>query len=543
MKHCVPIIIMLLLAAPIAEAFAGSDVHSRHAGWCKKKKKKKKAQGEDETPKNEVESTQEGAESGEEDTSKVDEEQKRVEEAKKKIEAEGRKESQITPGTASRWSNRGAMTPIVAEVPITAPLPERAVPVVAGTVETPGQPLLGNEELLQARLYFFGYHLATSGQDTVYKDDPTQNPGATTLVPTTRSFDLFRGRASMNYERMAGSNFGTHLDLEYRTKASGNIPTDHRVNELYLSYGLTDFRRSGGPDFGVALGRVAIREAGYAQTDGIALRMRIGPDINFGAFGGVTGNPYGYNWLTKQNEEFSSGWLRGGAFIAYRTPRIFANVAGVATFANSPSPDEVAATGMQPKSGLDRLYLYGDASYLATESVNLFATGWIDFIGGLPIQNLHLVASYAPSEEVNLRLALGRFSTIVYDISTAYTYSVDRFSNTMGVGISPNTVILDENGTPIVPYNAALATAMYDSIEANAGYRFTREIEGYLNADVIIRDTSKTDEVNVMATGATLQFSSLRLVPSVGARYRNPLLFDASAQLAYIVDQVSLARA
>src|SRR5262249_30052522 len=162
-------------------------------------------------------------------------------------------------------------------------------------------------EVLQARLYFYGYHLATKGQDFVYKDMTNTPIGATTLLAgQNRTFDLYRGRASLHYEHIAASDFGAHLDLESRPRPSGNIPTDHRINEAYVSYGLTDVRRPGGLDYGIAVGRVAIREAGYAQADGGAVRLRLGPDLNLGAFGGFTGNPYGYNWLLTQNQEFST---------------------------------------------------------------------------------------------------------------------------------------------------------------------------------------------------------------------------------------------
>lgn len=456
---------------------------------------------------------------------RAEEEERRVREAKKKLEIEGRKRSQITPGSASRWSNRGAMTPVVSEVPLTAPLPERAVPVAAG-VETPGQALVGSEELLQARLYLYAYHLATKGEDTVYKDG--KGLGITALVPgANRDLDLYRGRATLSYSRIAGSNFGANLDLEYRSRSSGSYPTDHRINELYLSYGLTDFRRPGSPSFGIAIGRVAIREAGYAQADGGALRLRLSPDLNLGVFGGVTGNPFGYNWLLAKNQEISTDWLRGGTFLSYRTPRIFTNGAAVVTYAN-----------LSGRKGLDRLYLYLDADYLATESINLFVTGWLDVIGGTPLQNVEAVASFAPSDEISLRLGLGRFSTLIYDVSTAHTYGVDRFVNRAGPAslTNPNAVIVDENGTPIVPYDAIRATAVYNALRARAGYRPIRELELYASGDVLLRDTSATDKANTATAGATLKVSSLRVMPAIGARYRNPELFDANAQLTYIAD-------
>ncbi len=541
-----------LLVAGGADARA--EIAHHKSVLCKKKKKKKKtddaetkenqnAEGDDQNrgateEKVDEKKTEEKKTEGTTDESKssAEDEQKRVEEAKKKLSAEGRKESQITPGTASRWSNRGAMTPIVAEVPVTAPLPERAIPVPAGTVETPGQSLTGSEEVLQARLYLFAYHLQTSGQDAVIRDMPSTNGGIAVQIPgESRTFDLYRGRASLAYEHIANSNFGAHLDLEYRTHSSGDAPTDHRINEAYVSYGLVDFRKLTGPDFGIAVGRVAIREAGYAQADGAALRLRIGPDFNLGAFGGFTGNPYGYNWLLAQNQEFSENWIRGGGFMAYRAQRIFANAAAVATYSNV------------GKGGLDRLYVYGDVAYLATDWLNLFATGWLDVIGGVPIQNVNVVASINPSDEFSLRLSAGRFSTIIYDISTAYTFAIDKYGNRLGPGSSatpipnPNSVIVDENGQPIVPYDAIRAQTIYDDFQIGVGYKPIRELEIFANGEVLIRDTSMTNTSTTI--GAALQFSSYRIQPSVGARYRNPALLDASAQLSYIVDPISNAKA
>jgi hypothetical protein len=223
-----------------------------------------------------------------EEAKKREEEQRRVEAAKKKLELENRKGSKITPGTASRWSNKGAMTPVVSEVPLTAPLPDRAKPIEPGTVETPGQALIGEEELLQARLYYSMSHLETRGQDFVYA--PVNNGVEVVRRPWDNDLDLYRARASIAYEKIAGSDFGLHLDLEYRGRWSGSYPTDHRINELYVSYGLADFRRDDGPTFGIALGRLAIREAGYAQTDGAVFRVQLSPDLKLGAFGGVTGN-------------------------------------------------------------------------------------------------------------------------------------------------------------------------------------------------------------------------------------------------------------
>lgn len=460
----------------------------------------------------------------------VEDERARVEAAKKKLALEGRKGSSITPGTASRWSNRGAMTPIVAEVPITVPLPARAIPIAPGR-ETPGQMLLGDEELLQARISLSAQHLETRGQDFVYRDVPTSMGAVAEIEGADRDVDLFRWRASMTYERIAGSDFGAHLDLEYRARANGNRPTDRRINELYLSYGLTDFRRSGGPGFGVALGRVVIREAGLAEADGGALRLRMGPDLHLGGFAGFTGNPFNYNWALARTEDFSTRWIRGGAFAAYRSPRVFANAATVLTYANIGSG----------RKGVDRVYLYLDAAYLAFDALHLFVTGRIDVVGGHPIQALEAVVAYDLATDLDLRFSVGRFSTVFYDVSTAYSFVVDPVGNLAPETGNPQARIVDEQGAPIVPYDAALASVIYNSARARVGYRPLRSVEIFAFNDILLRDASSASRLSEVAAQAVVPIASARVVPGVGARYRNVDLFDAGAQLSYIMDEQSQA--
>jgi hypothetical protein len=464
------------------------------------------------------------------------EEEVRVEAAKKKIAAESRKGSKITPGTASRWSNRGAMAPIVSEVPITAELPARAIPLEPGQ-ETPGQFLTGDEELLEARIFFSAYHLETRGQDFVYQKD--QLTGAPLIDGASRDIDLFRGRATIAYEKVAGSEVGLHLDLEYRPRANGNRPTDHRINELYISYGLTDFQRATSMSFGVALGRIAPREAGYPTTDGALVRFKINDELKLGAFGGVTGNPYGYNWTQHQTQEISTAWLRAGGFLGYRSSRVFGNAAVVATVARLGGQPSKGTPGTPAASGLDRLYLYVDGSLLATETLNLFLIGWIDIVGGHPFQNVEAVASYVPTRELDMRLGIGRFSTMIYDISAAYSYEVDPSGN-KGTMLG-DSVIIDDQGNPIVPIDAVLGSAIYNSVRGRVGYRFIPRLEAFGSFDLQLRDRSYTDALELPVAGAVVEFASLRFLPAVGARFRDPELFDASATFTYILDKQSNA--
>ena len=175
-----------------------------------------------------------------------------------KAKAEGRKASKVTPGTASRWSNRGAMQSVDSDVPITAPLPQRAVPVPMG-VATPGQDLIGEEELLSARLAFSVYHMQTRGQDFVFE-------GEERLDGVDRDIQLIRGRAQLAYERIAGSDFGVHMDLEYRPVINGARFTDSQLNELYVSYGPHGFSATGRPELGAV--RRAACDSGGGQCSG-----------------------------------------------------------------------------------------------------------------------------------------------------------------------------------------------------------------------------------------------------------------------------------
>jgi hypothetical protein len=411
-----------------------------------------------------------------------------------------RKVSAVTPGTLSRWSNAGAMTPVVAEVPVTAPLPERAVPIQPGA-PTPGQRLLDDDEQLTAHLSLYGEHLQTVRQDD-------------------RDLNLARGRATLSYDRIGGSEFGANVDLEYRSTVTGPRRTDRRINAAYVSWGLTDFRRQDGPDLGLAIGRVAVREAGYAQADGAAIRFRAMPELSLGFFGGFTGNPYNYNWKAGETEDFSTDWLTGGAFAGVRLPGFFADLAAVATY---------SSRGL---TGLDRLHAFLDTGYSVSDEIDLFFTGWFDMLEtGQPLQNVELMGIWAPSREANVRLSLGRFSTVAYDVSQALSFRFDPQGNRLSGGLSQ---AVDENGLPIVPFDAALQIATYNEVQLRAGYRFGA-FEPYAAIGTLIRDPG--------ASPANVQFATLRLQPAAGVLYRDPDLFDVSAQAMGIIDDQTERRA
>jgi hypothetical protein len=339
-------------------------------------------------------------------------EEQRVEEAKLKLEAERRQMSRVTPGAPSRWSNRGAMVPVESTVPVAAELPERAIPIDQ-TIETPGQSLLGGgrEEILSARLSFGYYHLQTKGQDQVFNQAFTLGqPNTTaTLVPgKDRDIDFLRARATMGYDHIAGSDFAVRLDVEYRPNITGSRFTDYRLNEAYVSYGLTEFRTPDSPWWGLALGRLAIREAGYAQADGLAARFRIVDWLNLGVFGGVTANPYGYNWNLRSTEVFSVDWYTGGAFVSLQIPELIVNLAGVVTYGN------LAVNA----ADFERAYIYLDGSWLILPELNFVVNGWVDLLPDSQIaQNITGSFNWSPWDDLSLALGGGRFTTLLYSVS------------------------------------------------------------------------------------------------------------------------------
>ncbi len=516
------VLLGLELGAPLGARLVGPRaVTSAEAAPapCKRKRRKKKKKEPEATPAAAPSAPEVAAPSAPEAPSPTSEAAPTADEAPAEGTAtraaplvDGRRGSRVTPGSASRWSNRGAMTPIETEVPVTAPLPERAVPKAAG-VATPGQGLTGDEDQLTARLSLGAYHVETVRQDFGVVNGQ--------IVPVDRDIDLQRASASLRYARIAGSWFGAALDVEYRARSSGNRPTDRRIQALYVSWGLTDHRRDDQPSFGVALGRVSIPEAGHAQADGGAVRLRILPELHAGAFGGVSGNPYVYNWALRRTQDFSTDWWTAGAFGAYRDPRLFVNLAAV-----------VYGT-TKGAGGLDRVNAYLDAGLRATDTIDLFLTGWLDVLpDGRPLQNVELVGAWAPSDDLNLRLSLARFSTLQYAVSTPLSFAFDPTGARLdtvdpGTGQVSTSTAVDANGQPIRPFDAALQVASYDAIRLRGGYRFGR-LEPFLTLDALIRHVGDAPPAE--------DFSALRLLPGAGVSFRDRRLFDATVRVLGIVD-------
>jgi len=421
------------------------------------------------------------------------------------LAAPERKGSELTPGAPSRWSNAGAMSPIEADVPITAPMPERNVPKPVG-VETPGQRLTDADEQLSAHFSFSISHLETARQDFGLVN------GA--FAEVNRDHDLFRGRGSMSYERIGGSWFSVHFDAEYRGRSAGSRPTEYRLNAAHVAWGLSDFRRRDAPAFGVALGRVAVPEAGWAQADGALLRVRALEGLHLGAFGGVSGNPYRYNWRVHETQEFGTDWITSGLFAAYQRPELYANLAGVLTL----------------HEGVDRAHAFLDAGWAIADGLDAFLTAWIDVLpSGEPIQNLELIAAWSPLEALDLRLSLARFATLSYE-SVGESFRADP----TGAVLRPasNAVALDERGVPILPFDTFLQVAVYDAIRLRGGYRLG-PLEPFLTIDTYVREPRSPPAVDL---------SPLRLLPGAGAIYREDALFDAELRVTGIIDEETETR-
>lgn len=438
--------------------------------------------------------------------------------------AKGRRKSERTPETVSRWSNRGAMEPIESEVPIAAPLPERAVPRPAG-IETPGQRLRrATRSVFSARVRVTGYRWHTKGQDVRYVSGPASGDGVTALAQDG-DIELLRARVSLGYDRIQESLFSAHLDGEFRPSFHRTRPSDYRLNELSLSYGLYDLRQRWGPDFGVSMGRVLVREAGFAQADGIAVRYRMWPGTGAGLFGGVTGNPLGYNWRLQRPESFSTRWLTGGGFGRFHRGPWSVSIGGVATYARLPATDRV-----------DRAYGILQAAYSPDRRVRLSALARMDAVDGLQsFQTADLGAHVRFSPQLDLGVSAGRFSSIVYDAANPYSYVLDPLGNRFGANQADP--IVDEQGVPILPYNGAFLKAAYYRLRLRSGVRPHPNLELYTDLRGYLRDRQYAQAQALLPPNeAPLTVSSLRFRPALGLRWRDPSGWQVGGWGARIFD-------
>ena len=256
-----------------------------------------------------------------------------------------------------------------------------------------------------------------------------------------------------------------------------------------------------------------------------------------GAWGGVTGNPYGFNWQQQQTEFVSADWYTGGAFASLLVDRFSLNVAGGVTIANVDNAD-----------GADRIYVYVDAAYTVVDGLNLLVNGWFDVLpDGQSIQNVDFIAAYTPTPRLSFSASAGRFSTVVYQNSLGNTFVTNPDGNRVAVesqdvpGVEDATIV-GSDGQPVAVFDAALLTAVYNSFRFRAGYRILRSLETYVRWNTFLRDTSVTNDAFAeTGNGATVNFSSLRSLPTVGVRYRDPKIIDASAGFTYVLDDEATA--
>lgn len=433
----------------------------------------------------------------------------------------------------SRWSNEGAETPIPSPVPVTAPVPERNRPRPVG-VETPGQSRVDDTDLLSARVALSGYRLTTVGQDLVYADELGPD-GQLVRLDRDRDIELLRARLTFGYERIGGSWFSTRVDAELRPRLGGpGRPDDQRVGAAYLAWGLTRRHRPDSPDFGVALGRIPVPEAGGAQVDGVLVRWRPLERLGVGAFGGLTGFPYGYNWRLREAQTFSSDWVTGGAFASWRGAEFQASVAGAVTAATVPRPP--------PDPGdLDRVYLHGDLGWQPTRDLSLRVRGTFDLLPeGQSIQSARVGASWTPGP-ARVTLSVGRYATVVYRLSLGYGFAVDPLGGRYEAGGPP---IVDEDGRAVVPFDAARLVAVYDEVQLGLGWRLDPRLDVFARASLRVRDPSTAESLalEAVAPGAVpladtvAGFAAARFVPTVGVRFADPAWLDARARVTGIVD-------
>ena len=428
----------------------------------------------------------------------------------------------------SRWSNLGAMTPIKTEVPVQAELPKRNQPRLE-PVATPGQSLTGRQGQLSSRISAAYYHVTTLGQDIGYAYSP-DNPRIVLLENANRDISLYRLRLDANYTRIGGTWFSAHTDGEYRGSRTTSRPTEYRLNSLHLSYGMTSHRKKREPVWGVQMGRVPIREAGFLAVDGLVLRVKPLPKLVLGAFGGLTNNPFRFNYRLYRPEEFSSDWSRFGGMVTWSMDNFFIEMASAATYYQKDDFE------------LDRIVVYLNSGLSIAKGLDLFIHAWMDGLDtGQRIQNLQAIAAYRPSRQTYIRLVLERFSTIMYRFATPESFERDPLGalvvplDEQGNEGARTSTIVDENGNPVDSFNSELQVATYSAARLRAGYKFTSKIEGFAQFDALMRTPDEFVQPDSIA--------DFRFLPGLGLIYQNRQLFDAEVRGIAIVDDSATNRA
>ncbi|MEE2904595.1 MAG: hypothetical protein VYC39_19860 [Myxococcota bacterium] len=438
------------------------------------------------------------------------------------------KDSELKTKALSRWSNLGAMTPIKTEVPVQAELPKRNQPRLTPVI-TPGQSLTGRQGQFSSRISAAYYHVTTLGQDIGYDYSP-DNPRIVLLENANRDISLYRLRLDANYTRIKGSWFSAHTDGEYRGSRTTSRPTEYRLNSLHLSYGMTAHRKKREPVWGLQMGRVPIREAGFLSVDGLVLRAKPMEKLVIGAFGGLTNNPFRFNYRLYRPEEFSSDWSRFGAMASWSMDNFFIEMSGAATYYQ------------KEDFQLDRVAVYLNSGLSLSKDLDLFIHAWIDGLDtGQRIQNLQAIAAYRPSRQMYFRFVLERFSTIMYRFSTPESFERDPLGalvvplDQQGNEGAQTSTIVDENGNPVDSFNSELQVATYSAARLRAGYKFAPKIEGFLQLDTLMRTPDQYVDPTSIA--------NFRFLPGIGLIYKNRRLFDAEVRSLAIVDDSATNRA
>lgn len=442
----------------------------------------------------------------------------------------------------SRWSSRRPQSSTDARARVQAETPSRTVRRANDVVTRRGRRLGNAGNTFSARLALSGMNVSVLNQPNY----SAGQDGTGVLDPSDYSRDirLLRARVTGSVERIAGSYFFAHVDAEFRPRLEGDGRFDsQRLNGAVVGWGLMDGRAGvrDGPKIGVALGRLAVREAGFASADGLVLRVRPVAGFDLGFFGGVTGNPYGANWRERIDESFSTNWVTGGGFSRIARGVFQASLAGVFTAATSSTEST--------SSGVERVYVHADIGWQPHPVVSVFATGYFDLLpGGQQLQNGDIGITWGPGL-LRVRASVGRWSTLFYEGAIEGGADIDPLGNRFGSptdGTNVDRSIINEASKAITPFDAAIQVASYYNARLSAAYRFSQVVEAYLRVNTMIRDTGSSRsalaflDVPEADSDDVARFSPLRVLPAIGLYIREPTILDINGELVLIEDEQSV---
>ena len=463
----------------------------------------------------------------------------RVPRALPRVSNAGKRESKLSPNAPSRWSNSGAMNPIVSEVAV-GPAKKLVVQAPSGTAKTEPQSLTKTGRRNSFRFFARGYRYTISNQDVVFQNQ--DNGGDITAVPVDNdpSISLLRFGTVLDAADIGAEEIALRVDAEYRPDLSRDGRTDIRLDEVSLTYGLRSLREQSKLNLGVSIGRLLIREAGYFRVDGGLVRLRAAPRLHVGAFGGFGANPYGYVWRLQKPQVFSFDWARGGIFLSTRQKQ-FSLTTAVA--ASTLVKDIDVGDPPVPQSGVDRLYVYVDGAYSLGRQASLFLNGFFDLAKGTSsVQKVDLSLFYRPKDRNwTLATTVGRFSTVLYRLATGASFAVDPQGNQFDPVNFANIPVVDENGNPILPFDGALYQTAYNYGKVRGGFWLAKDFELYSELRLLLRDRRPTNQA-AEALGAETDLEPLRFVPRVGTKRRDPHTVDFAVDVLFFADKSSQAR-